>query len=180
WERLYGKLVYKGAWTEVVPAGSTTQPNSYHATEPYLIPPSPAGEPTSKAAKESAASFLIRAVHEHPGEVTIIAAGPLTNLALAARLDPQFAGLAQELVFMGGSFNPIPNDTPFAAEYANSPRREFNMRFDPEAASIVLHEPWKKITEVPVDPTTRTLFKPEFVREVAAGRAPFAAYIGKF
>jgi len=180
WERLYGKLVYKGAWTEVVPAGSTTQPNSYHPTEPYLIPPSPAGEPTSKAAKESAASFLIRAVHEHPGEVTIIAAGPLTNLALAARLDPQFAGLAQELVFMGGSFNPIPNDTPFAAEYANSPRREFNMRFDPEAASIVLHEPWKKITEVPVDPTTRTLFKPEFVREVAAGRAPFAAYIGKF
>ncbi len=180
WERLYGKLVYKGAWTEAVPTGSTTQPNSYHATAPYLVPPSPAGEPTIKAAPENAVNFLVRAVHEHPGEVTIIAAGPLTNLALAARLDPQFAALAHELVFMGGSFNPIPNDTPFAAEYANSPRREFNMRFDPEAASIVLHEPWKKITEVPIDPTTQTLFKPEFVREVAAGHTPFAAYIGKF
>jgi len=44
------------------------------------------------------------------------------------------------------------------------------MRFDPEAASIVLHEPWKKITEVPIDPTTRTFFKPEFIREVAKGQ----------
>ena len=180
WERVYGKLVYKGAWTEAPPAGGAAQPNPYHPTDPYLIPPSPAGEPSIKAAQQSAVNFLVHTVHQYPGEVTIIAAGPLTNLALAARLDPQFAGLARELVFMGGSFDPIPNDTPFAAEYANSPRREFNMRFDPEAASLVLHEPWKKITEVPVDPTTRTMFKPEFIREVAAGRAPFAAYIGKF
>jgi inosine-uridine nucleoside N-ribohydrolase len=99
---------------------------------------------------------------------------------MAARLDPQFASLAKELVFMGGSFNPTPADNPFAAEYVNATRREFNMRFDPEAASIVLHEPWKKITEVPIDPTTKTFFKPEFIRDVAKGQAPFAAYLGKF
>ena len=179
WERLYGKLFYKGAWTEVWPAEGAVRRTPYHA-DPYLVPPSPAGEPRIKPAHESAASFLSRKVHEFPGQVTIVAAGPLTNLALASRLDPEFASLARELVFMGGSFNPIAADNGFAAEYANAPRREFNMRWDPEAASIVLHEPWKKITEVPIDPTTRTFFKPEFIQEVARGQAPFAAYLGRF
>jgi inosine-uridine nucleoside N-ribohydrolase len=179
WEDLYGKLFYKGAWTESWPSEGAVRRTPYHA-DPYLVPASPAGTPTIKAQHESAASFLSRAVHEFPGQVTIIAAGPLTNLALASRLDPQFAALAKELVFMGGSFNPMPADNPFAAEYVNATRREFNMRFDPEAASIVLHEPWKKITEVPIDPTTRTFFKPEFIRDVATGQAPFDAYLGKF
>jgi inosine-uridine nucleoside N-ribohydrolase len=179
WEDLYGKLFYKGAWTESWPSEGAVRRTPYHA-DPYLVPASPAGEPKIKAQHESAASFLIRAVHEFPGQVTIIAAGPLTNLALASRLDPQFASLTKELVFMGGSFNPMPADNPFAAEYVNATRREFNMRFDPEAATIVLHEPWKKITEVPIDPTTRTFFKPEFIRDVATGQAPFDAYLGKF
>jgi purine nucleosidase len=119
-------------------------------------------------------------VRRHPGQVTLIAAGPLTNLALAARLDPQFAGLAKELVFMGGSFNPTAANNAFAAEYANSPRREFNMRWDPEAASMVLHEPWQKIIEVPIDPTTKTFFTPELLKRVSQGTAPFDAYIGQF
>jgi purine nucleosidase len=179
WESLYGTLFYKGAWTEVWPSEGTSRRSAYHA-DPYFIPPSPAGEPKIKAAKENAANFLSRKVHEFPGQVSIIAAGPLTNLALAARLDPEFAGLAQELVFMGGSFNPVAADNAFAAEYDNAPRREFNMRWDPEAASVVLHQPWKKITEVPIDPTTRTFFKPQFIQEVARGQAPFDAYLGQF
>jgi purine nucleosidase len=179
WEQLYGKLYYKGAWTEVWPDQGALRRAPYHA-DPSLIPPSPAGTPKLKPATESAASFLSRKVREFPGQVSILAAGPLTNLALAARLDPQFSSLAKELVFMGGSFNPVPADNAFAAEYVNSPRREFNMRWDPEAASIVLHEPWKKITQVPIDPTTRTFFKPEFFREIAAGHAPFAAYLAQF
>ena len=179
WEALYGQLFYKGAWTEQWPAEGAVRRTPYHA-DPYLVPPSPAGQPTIKPAPESAASFLSRVVHEFPGQVTILAAGPLTNIAMTARLDPQFASLAKELVFMGGSFNPTPADNPFAAEYVNATRREFNVRFDPEAASIVLHEPWKKITEVPIDPTTKTFFKPEFIRDVAKGHAPFAAYLGEF
>ena len=81
---------------------------------------------------------------------------------------------------MGGSFKPTAANNSFAAEYANAPRREFNMRWDPEAASIVLHEPWKKVTQVPIDPTTATFFKPEFIQDVAKGQAPFAAYLGQF
>jgi inosine-uridine nucleoside N-ribohydrolase len=179
WEQLYGGLFYKGAWTESWPAEGTVRRSPYHA-DPFLVPPSPAGEPSTKAAAESAADFLVRSVRANPGEVTIIAAGPLTDIALAARLDPQFAALAREFVFMGGSFNPVAADNAFANEYLNAPRLEFNMRWDPEAASMVLHEPWRKITQIPVDPTTRTLFKPEFFQQLKGGRAPFDAYLAQF
>jgi purine nucleosidase len=179
WEQLYGKLFYKGAWTENWPAEGTVRRSPYHA-DPYLVPPSPAGAPKIKPSAEAAAAFLVRKVHEFPGQISIIAAGPLTNLALAARLDPQFASLARELVFMGGSYNPVAADNAFAAEFVNAPRLEFNMRFDPEAASIVLHEPWRKITQVPIDPTTKTFFKPEFFRQLSHGRAPFDAYLAEF
>jgi len=45
---------------------------------------------------------------------------------------------------------------------------------------MVLHEPWKKITQVPIDPTTKTFFAPELIKRVAEGKAPFDAYLGKF
>jgi purine nucleosidase len=179
WEQLYGKLFYKGAWTESWPAEGTVRRSPYHA-DPFLVPPSPAGAPKIRPSSETAAAFLVRAVHQFPGQITLIAAGPLTDLAMASRLDPQFASLARELVFMGGSYNPVAADNAFAAEFANAPRLEFNMRFDPEAASMVLHEPWKKITQVPIDPTTKTFFKPQFFRQLSSGRAPFDAYLAEF
>ena len=179
WEALYGKLYYKGAWTVRWPDQGIAR-RTPHPDDPYLVPLSPDGAPHGRPSTETAANFLVREVEAHPGEITLIAAGPLTNLALAAKLDPRFSSLAKELVFMGGSFNPTAADNAFAAEYANAPRREFNMRWDPEAASLVLHEPWKKITEVPIDPTTRTFFTPQMIERAAHAQTPFAAYLGKF
>jgi inosine-uridine nucleoside N-ribohydrolase len=115
--------------------------------------------------------------------VTILAAGPLTDIALASSLDPRFASLAKQLVFMGGSFNPQTADTPFArpSDYVNGPRQEFNVRFDPEAAAMVLQQHWHKITEVPVDATqSTTLMSRTMLREVAHGKAPFDPYLGRF
>jgi purine nucleosidase len=182
WEKLYGKLFYDGAYMRHWPAENTVDFTPLHPSRPYWVPPLPEGEPTIHAAKESAVSFLLRMVHKYPHQVTIIAAGPLTDLALAAKIDPRFASLAKQLIFMGGSFYPMPADTPYAhaADYLNSPRVEFNVRFDPEAASIVFHQPWRRIIEVPVDATSPTLMSRQMIREVARGQAPFDHYLGRF
>lgn len=170
WEALYGKLTWKGAWMKqwVEPTQQST-PAYFGPNDPVDLP---GGNSTHKAADEIAANFLIRMVHRYPGEVTILAAGPFTNLALAQRLDPAFAGLAKELVYMGGSLNPHQvltgtSATDFAREYTNTPRREFNARFDPEAASIVARAPWRKIVAVPVDPATATELSPALLVRLA-------------
>ena len=180
WQKLYGNYFYNGAYMAHWPSEDTSDFTPLHPTRPDWVPPLPEGEPTIQAAKENAASFLVRMVNEYPHQITIIAAGPMTDLALAAKLDPRFASLARQLIFMGGSFNPKPAGNVFAQENDNTPRREFNMRFDPEAASIVLHQPWKKITEVPIDATNPTLMSHRLLKEVAAGKAPFDHYLGRF
>src|ERR1700721_1169708 len=86
-----------------------------------------------------------------PHPVTIYAAGPLTNVALAVSLDSQFAELAQELVVMGGSLNPQTE----AAEWSSNPRHEFNFWFDPEAASIVLKARGRKISVTAIEPSLK-------------------------
>ena len=185
WEALYGKLTWKGAWMrQWVEPTVQSAPKYYGPNDP--VNDLPWGNPTTKAKDEIAANFLIRMVHKYPGQITIIEGGPMTNLALAQRLDPQFASLAKELVYMGGSFNPHQvldnvSAAQFAREYANSPRREFNIRFDPEAASIVSRSPWKKITVAPVDPSTATQLTPQLIGRLAkAARPDIGAFITKF
>lgn len=182
WEALYGKLIWKGAFMRqwVEPTQQST-PDYHRPDDPVDLPD---GNPTTRPSPEIAANFLLRMVHEHPGQVTIIAMGPLTNLALAQRLDPAFAGLAKELVYMGGSLNPRQvlgsvSATQFAREFIHSPRREFNARFDPEAASIVSRSPWRHITVIPTDPSTATELTPALIARLRAVAPPaLAAWIG--
>ena len=182
WEHQYGKLFYDGAYMRHWPAEGTRDPTPLHPNRPDWVPTLPEGAPSIPAQRENAAQFLIQMVHRYPHRVTILAAGPLTDLALAAKLDPHFASLARQLIFMGGSFNPQPADTPFAhaGAYENSPRVEFNMRFDPEAASIVLHQPWSRITEVPLDATSPTFMTGAMLAAVGRGHAPFDRYLARF
>lgn len=181
WEALYGRLIWKGAWMKQwVEPTLQSLPHYYGPNDPAVLD---WGQPTTSPAPGMAAEFLIRMVRKYPGQITIIACGPMTNLALAQRLDPEFAGLAKELVYMGGSFNPhqtLDNASAaeFAREYLNSPRREFNMRFDPEAASIVSRSPWKKITIIPIDPSTATQLTPSLIERLARVSSPkVAAFI---
>ncbi|MFQ6549666.1 nucleoside hydrolase [Aestuariibius sp. 2305UL40-4] len=88
----------------------------------------PADVPRGKAADEGAADFLIRVTAERPGEVTLCAIAPLTNVAEAIDRDPGFASRLKELVIMGGSLDAGGNATPHA---------EANTHKDPDAAQIV-------------------------------------------
>jgi len=141
-----------------------------------VVPSLKEGQPTTKAGDEDAAHFLVRMVHKYPGEVTIYEGGPMTNLALAMSIDPDFAGLSQELVFMGGSLNPQTSDP----EFANNPRHEFNFWFDPEAAEIVLRAPWKKIVCTPTDISIKTRLTKEMIQRIEASGTPLAHYLARF
>ncbi|WP_027460586.1 nucleoside hydrolase [Deinococcus murrayi] len=92
------------------------------------LPAADLPEPRRGPEAEHAVNFLVRAVRERPGEVTLVATGPLTNLALAFRLAPDLPGKVREVVWMGGSTGGG-NRTPSA---------EFNALADPHAAHIVL------------------------------------------
>lgn len=164
WEQRYGTVPWVGAWT----------PRLYHA--PDQLGEMPEGKPTTKPADEDAAHFLIRMVHKFPGEVTIYAGGPMTNLALAISIDPEFPTLAKELIFMGASLNPQTTDP----EFVNTPRHEFNLWFDPEAAHIVLRAPWKKIVCTTVDISVKTRMSMDLINRIKAAHSPSANYIGKY
>jgi inosine-uridine nucleoside N-ribohydrolase len=165
-ERRYGSVVWLGAWT----------PKYYHA--PRELGAMPEGRPTTKTADEDAAHFLVRMVRKYPHEITIYEGGPMTNLALAISLDPEFPSLAKELVFMGGSLNPQTDDP----EFVNNPRHEFNLWFDPEAARIVLRAPWKKMVCTTVDVSLKTRMTNGLIDKVKvkAGNSAAAQYVGKY
>jgi inosine-uridine nucleoside N-ribohydrolase len=178
WEARYGKLFYKGAWMEEWPAEVLVRRPVPHGAD--VVPPLLEGDPVLRPGEEPADAFLVRKVKEFPGEVTILAMGPMTNLALAVRRDPSFASAAKELVFMGGSFNPHAADNAFALEYIHQPRLEFNFRWDPEAASLVLRAPWRRVVQVPVDPSTATLFTPEMISRLGGADTALARYAAKW
>jgi inosine-uridine nucleoside N-ribohydrolase len=164
WQERYGKVAFAGAWDE----------RWWH--EPFVVPPLPEGQPTTKPVEEAAAHFLTRKVREYPHQITIYEGGPMTNLALAISLDPQFPELAEELVFMGGSLSPETNDP----EFANNPRHEFNFWFDPEAAHIVLRAAWKKIVCTPTDISIKTRLTPQMIKQINASGTALAHYIARF
>src|SRR5258708_900003 len=96
WEALYGKLEYKGCWTDRFEANrSTIYDEPYHA--PDVVPPMREGEPHIHAQPGTAAEFIVQMVHKYPGEVVLWAGGPLTNYALAPKLDPALAHPAKKI-----------------------------------------------------------------------------------
>lgn len=134
------------------------------------------GEPATKPVGEDAAHFLIEQVRAHPHQVTIYAAGPLTNIALAVSIDPEFASLTKGIVLMGSSLNPQTNDP----EFATDPRHEFNLWFDPEAAHIVLHAAWPSIVVTTADVSLKAPFTQALLDAVAKSNTPAARYVARW
>lgn len=153
------------------------------ATRPLVVPPSPpitnihgsdglggCYDNPHNADAPNAVQFLIEMVKAHPHELTILAIGPLTNIALALNFCPEFAELVQEMVIMGGAFGfnqHTGNKTNFS---------EFNIWSDPHAAEQVLHSPMK-ITMLPLDVTYEVIISGE---EVQKTQDQFLNDISKF
>jgi len=167
WERLHGPLVYKGAW-------DLRRPGKY--ADPYATPDLPEGNPKIRPSEEHAANFIVRQARAHPGEISLWCAAPLTNVALACRLEPHLPSLFKELHLMGGSFHPRTNDR----EFRHSPRREFNFRFDPEAAQIVLRGGWAHVGCAPIDVSQEVKSRAEHFAAIAQSRTPTAAYFDRW
>lgn len=102
--------------------------------------------------KEHAVDYLISKAKENKGEITIVAIGPLTNIARAIKKDSNFASNVKSLIVMGGGIN-IGNITKYA---------EFNFYKDPQAAKIVFESNFKEIIMMGLDVTTKLPLKEKY------------------
>jgi inosine-uridine nucleoside N-ribohydrolase len=112
-ERRWGTLSYIGAFGQ----------------DPAMVTSVPGVKLSVRKVRRDAINLLISEVEKHPGEITILALGPMTNIALALRLKPEIETKIKRIVFMGGNIRVAGNASNAA---------EFNFWFDPEAARIVL------------------------------------------
>ncbi len=132
--------------------------------DPLAVIPAPGSKLSArKAHREAAIQFLISEIERQPGEVTILAIGPMTNIAMALRMKPDIETKIKRIVFMGGNLK-VPGNA--------SPSAEFNFWFDPEAARIVLRSriPQKVMFALDIC-NTAPLRKTEF-DQIAAAHTP--------
>jgi purine nucleosidase len=124
------------------------------------------GEPRGCLSDCTAAELIVRTVRQRPGEVHLLATGPLTNVAVALRLEPELARLVDGVTIMGGAALAPGNVTPVA---------EANIWHDPEAAQAVLSAPWET-TLVPLDATMRELMSEDQLLELAGSSSAVARF----
>ena len=113
-DRRWGTLSYIGAFAQ-------------DAAAPVI--PAPGGKLTGRKPRRDAVNLLISEIERHPGEVSLLALGPMTNIALALCMKPEIESKIKRIVFLGGNIRVAGNASNAA---------EFNFWFDPEAARIVL------------------------------------------
>jgi inosine-uridine nucleoside N-ribohydrolase len=122
----------------------------------------PGGFPKAKPKPGRAADFIIDTIRAHPGEIVLYCAGPLTNIALAVSMDHDIVPLTKAIYIMGGSS-------------AGGP--ELNWWWDPEAAAIVLRQPWKQIVITPFEAGGQVWSSERLMKDVVSGGGPLAAHV---
>ncbi len=122
----------------------------------------PGGYPKVKARPGRAADFIIDTIRANPDEVVLYCAGPLTNIALAVAMDPGIVPLTKAIYIMGGS---------------SSGGQELNWWWDPEAAAMVLRQPWQKVVVTPFEAGSQVWSSARLMRQVVAGRGPLAQHV---
>lgn len=151
-ERLYGSYVgWHGSFNPDAPPSTKT-----------WSPPD--GFPKLKPRPGRAADFIIDSIRAHPGEVVLYCAGPLTNIALALRMDPGIVPLTKAIYIMGGSSSGGP---------------ELNWWWDPEAAAITIRAPWKEIVVSPFEAGAQVWSSERLMRRIVEGRGPLSQHVEK-
>jgi len=124
-------------------------------------------EPTAQPQAGHGSDYLIEQIMSRPGEITLVAIGPLTNLALAYRKEPRIAQNVKEVFIMGGAIQHPGNTTALA---------EFNTYVDPHAAHIVFHS-GMPILLTPLDVTYSCIFTPDDLKRLQRIDSPITKYI---
>lgn len=128
-----------------------------HSGPPALTPP----------VEVSAAEQLVRLARAHPGELTLLALGPLTNVALAVMLEPELPRLLRRVLFVGGAVGVPGNATPYA---------DANVWHDPEAADLVLAAGFQDLTLVGLNVTEAVRADEHWLAALAALPGPRARF----
>lgn len=124
-------------------------------------------EPSRPLESMHAVNWIVETIMSHePGTVTLVPTGPLTNIAMAARMEPRIVGRVKEVVLMGGGYH-VGNWSAVA---------EFNIKVDPEAANIVFNESWP-ITMVGLDLTHQALCTPAVQRRIEGVGTDLAMFV---
>lgn len=126
-------------------------------------------EPELQANPQHAVNLMVERILAAPGEITLIAIGPLTNLAMAVRLEPRIGEAVKEVFIMGGAVHHPGNTTPLA---------EFNTYCDPHAAHIVYHS-GMPITLIPLDVTYQVILTQADVDRLLAIPSPIPRFIAE-
>src|SRR5262249_49883932 len=113
------------------------------------------------------AQFIVEAIMSRPGKLTLVPIGPLTNIAMALKLEPRIVQATNRVVLMGG--------TAFAPGNV-SPVAEANIYNDPEAAAIVFGAGWQ-VVMVGLDVTTRVHMDSAYIDSLAANKSPYGELI---
>jgi inosine-uridine nucleoside N-ribohydrolase len=164
--------VFRGAAAPLMHEGTewdTKRHGGWYANEPAPAPPG--GFAKKKIEPLNAVDFLVNTVTQHPGQVTILAIGPLTNIAMAMRMDPTFAGKVKQLVIMGGAIASQPD-----GGGNHTPNAEFNFYVDPEAAQIVLRS-GIPIVLSPLNISRKSKFSKEWYDKIVAVDTPITRLI---
>jgi purine nucleosidase len=124
-------------------------------------------EPRAKPIVQHGSDFLVETIMSSPGEITLVAIGPLTNVALAIRQEPRIVQAVKEVIVMGGALRSEGNTTALA---------EFNTYVDPHAAHIVYHS-GMPTTLVPLDVTYQCVLTKGDIQRMRQVDSPITQFV---
>lgn len=128
-----------------------------------------ANNPDQKLLDKPAAQFIVETIMANPGEITLVAVGPMTNVGLALQLEPRIAQAVRNVVIMGGSVLAPGNVSPTA---------EANIHNDPHASALLFSAPWD-VTMAGLDVTSAVRMDESFFGDLRNSGNRFGQFIGQ-